>query len=211
MTESMKYAGYIRVSTTQQKEDEAHIRQQDQIEDWANDQGHDLDLFKDIAVSGQSDSRESYQEMMNSLEEYDGVVVRELSRFGRSLKRVLNDIEKLEEHDVVFTSLNDDVDTSTAQGKLLFQIIGAFNEFWANLARERSLEMIEKRRAEGKDIGRPEKLPPEKIQDLINDREKGISYSALSKIYQEYTDDGNLDRSTVKRYCDRYIEEEDEE
>lgn len=202
----MKTAGYVRVSTEKQKNEGAHERQKDQLEKWANRNNHDIEIFMDAGVSGQKNDREDYQKMMDRKREFDAVVVRELSRMGRSLKNLIEDIEELGRNDVDFISLSENLNTTTAQGKLLFQIMGAFSEFYANKKREETLAMIERRREEGKPVGRPEKLPKEKIDELIEDREKGVSYASLAKIYQEHTDDGQLDRSTVKRYCDKYIE-----
>lgn len=200
----MKIAGYIRVSTEQQKQEKSHERQKQRLQDWAEKQNHNLDFYQDIAISGKNPDREKYQELMSNLEKYDAIVVRELSRFGRDLQTVLKDIETLEEENVDFISLKEDFNTESAMGKAMMQMIGVFNEFWANIARERSIEMVERKKEAGEPIGRPEKLDSNKIDQLLKDREKGLSYSALAKIYREHTDDGNLDRSTVKRYCDRY-------
>lgn len=198
----MKVAGYIRVSTEMQKEEGSHERQRKRMKEWADREGHDLDLYEDIAISGQSEDREAYQELMDSLEEYDAVAVREMSRFGRSLQRVLEDIEKLDEEDVEFISLKEDFDTSSAMGKAMMQMIGVFNEFWANLARERTIEMQERRKREGKTVGRPKKLDKEEREKLLERREKGVSYNALAQLH-------NISPATARRYCQEEEEKED--
>lgn len=199
-------AGYVRVSTEEQRQEESHIRQRERLEQWAANADHDLTIFEDIAVSGQSDSRPEYEAMMDRVRagEFEMVVVRELSRFGRSLQRVLRDIEVLDEHGTEFKTLDGQaqLDTSTAQGKLLFQIIGAFNEFWANLARERAQEEIERRRAEGEPIGRPPKADAEAREEAQEWREKGLSYGEIQTLLRE-VHDVEVDRSTVYRYCQR--------
>lgn len=198
----MKVAGYVRVSTEQQKEEGSHERQRAKLNEWANEEGHDLTLFEDIAISGQSDERDDYEEMMGRLDEFDAVAVRELSRFGRSLRKVLNDIHELEEHDTHFITLDEhNIDTSSAQGKLLFQMIGAFNEFWANLARERAEEEIERRRAEGEPIGRPKKLTEDQIDQVVEWHEMGLGYSTIATLAEN--DAGWVDsihRSTIRDY-----------
>lgn len=86
----MTVAAYVRVSTEQQKDDDSHVNQRERIEQWADRNGYDsIDWFEDIAVSGQSENREHYQRLMDSYQEYDAVVVRELSRFGRDPLTVL--------------------------------------------------------------------------------------------------------------------------
>lgn len=129
-------AGYVRVSTEQQPEEGSHEQQRAKLEAWADRNAHHIEIFDDIAISGQADERPAYDEMMGRLQEFDMVAVRELSRSGRSLKQVLQDIEQLDEHDVEFNSITEDFSTGSAMGTAMLQMIGVFNEFWANLARE---------------------------------------------------------------------------
>ena len=198
----MNVAGYVRVSTEQQKEEGSHENQRERLQEWADREDHDLELFEDIAISGQSDEREGYDELMERAEEFDAIVVRELSRFGRSLRPMLNDIADLREHDTDFISLKEDLDLSTAQGSLFFNIITAFNQFWADLARERAEEMVERRREQGKPIGRPTKLDDEKIEEVREWREKGLSYGEIQTLVEEIHG-VNVNESTIYRYCNK--------
>ena len=196
----MNVAGYVRVSTEQQKEENSHVRQRDQLEAWADRNDHDIEIFEDIAISGQSDDRPEYQRMMDRAAEFDVVAVRELSRFGRSLQTVLGDIETLSEQDVDFISINEDFSTESAMGKAMMQMIGVFNEFWANLARERANEMVQKRREEGKPIGRPRKVDDDTRAQIREWREQGLSYSAIATLVEDIIGEP-IDRKTIYRYC----------
>lgn len=201
-------AAYVRVSTAQQAEDDSHIRQRETVEEWAesNLEGdYQIKWFEDIAESGQNLSRDEYEEMMEKSPKFDAVVVRELSRFGRSLQKMLNDIEKLEENGCDFISIKDDmINTTSAQGKLMFNIIGAFNQFWADIARERQMEMIQRRREEGKTIGRPRKLTDEQILELYNLREeKEHSYKTLSAIAETQNWCESITRQTMAKYMNK--------
>lgn len=196
----MKVAGYIRVSTERQKEEESHVRQRERLEQWAEREGHELDIYRDIAISGQSDERPEYKDMMANLEDYDAVAVRELSRFGRSLKKVLHDIETLKENDVEFISVTESFDTSDAMGKAMMQMIGVFNEFWANLARERAEEEVERRREAGEPIGRPKKLNEQQRDQVEEWHDMGLGYSAIATLVQDSWGI-KVDRSTIYRYC----------
>jgi len=196
----MRVAGYIRVSTEQQMEEGSHHNQRDQLEEWADRNGHDLTLFEDIAVSGQAEDRPEYDEMMQRLEKFDAIAVRELSRFGRSLQQVLRDIEKLDKHDVDFISITEDFSTDSAMGTAMLQMIGVFNEFWANLARERANEMVQRRREEGKPIGRPRKLDDEQLDQVHEWNDMGLSYSAIATLVEDSW--GNRRRQEYDlRYC----------
>lgn len=198
----MRVAGYIRVSTEQQREDGSHENQRDRLEDWADRNDHDLELFEDIAISGQSDDRPAYDELMEraTAGEFDAVAVRELSRFGRSLQQVLRDIEELNESGVEFISVTESFDTSSAMGKAMMQMIGVFNEFWANLARERAQENIERRREQGDPIGRPTKLTDEQIEQVQEWNEKGLGYSAIATLVEDAFGE-EVSRQTIYRYC----------
>lgn len=196
----METAGYIRVSTKQQKEDGSHENQRDELARWADREGHTIEFFEDIAISGQSDDRPAYDNMMARAEEFDAIVVRELSRFGRNLRQVLDDVERLDEQDIDFITLSGEFDTSTAQGKLLLQVKGAFDEFWSNLAQERANEMVERRREEGKPIGRPKKLDNDQLEQVYEWDEKGLSYSTIAALVDEMHG-VDVSRQTIYRYC----------
>ena len=60
-----------------------------------------------------------------------------LDRFGRSVRHLVNAIAELEAAGVSFISLKDSIDLSTAQGRLMFQIIAAMAEFERALICER--------------------------------------------------------------------------
>ena len=201
----MNVAGYVRVSTEQQMADGSHENQRDQLEEWADRHGHSIEIFEDVAISGQSDDRPAYAEMMDRAEEFDAIAVRELSRFGRSLQQVLRDIERLDELDVDFISITEDFSTSSAMGVAMLQMIGVFNEFWANLARERANEMVQRRREEGKPIGRPRKLDDEQYEQVREWREMGLSYAAIATLVQDAYG-VQVDQSTIYRYCQEEAE-----
>lgn len=198
----MDVAGYVRVSTEMQREEGSHEKQRQKLRTWARERSHDIDIFEDAAVSGQKDNRQAYNDMMNNISQYDAVVVRELSRFGRSLRKVLEDIEKLQEKNIDFISLKEEFDTDSAMGTAMMQMIGVFNEFWANLARERTKEMIEQRRKEGKPVGRPKKLDKKDRKKLCRQWEKGISYNALTKLHDINSP------STAKKYVEEGLDKD---
>lgn len=196
----MNVAGYIRVSTKQQKEDGSHENQRDELQRWAERNDHELECFEDIAISGQSDDRPGYQAMMDRADEFDAIVVRELSRFGRNLRKVLDDVETLDERGIEFITLSGEFDTSTAQGKLLLQVKGAFDEFWSNLAQERANEMVERRREQGKPIGRPKKLDDAQLAEVRDWADKGLSYTAIATLVED-KHGVDVSRQTIYRYC----------
>lgn len=87
-------------------------------------------MYEDIAISGQSSDRDAYTRLLDEVQQYDAIIVRGLSRFGRSFQQVLNDIDDHHEDGVDLIILNSDINLTTTQGTLFLNIIGTFNQFW---------------------------------------------------------------------------------
>jgi DNA invertase Pin-like site-specific DNA recombinase len=197
----MNCAGYIRVSTEQQREEGSHENQRDRLTEWADREDHSIDIYEDIAISGQSDDREAHQNLMDNLGQYDAVVVRELSRWGRSLQKTLNDIDELDQHDVGFISLREkNIDTTTPDGRLLLNIKGALDQYWSDIAQERGREMAQRRKEQGKPVGRPKKLTEEQRDQVREWNEMGLGYSSIVPLVEDaYAVE--VTKSTIYRYC----------
>jgi DNA invertase Pin-like site-specific DNA recombinase len=205
----MQVAGYVRVSTEQQKEDDSHKRQRDRLRSWAESNDAEIVMYQDIAISGQDDTREDYRTLMGDpskdelgkVTEYDALVVREMSRFGRSLQQVTQDIERLDAAGVDFVSLKEDIDMTTAQGKLMLHIIAAFNQFWSDWSRQRAIEYAERAREDDDlQLGRPKKLGHEQIEQVREWRNMGLSYIGITALVED-TWGIEIDQSTIYRYC----------
>lgn len=198
-----KIAAYIRVSTEQQKEEGSHENQRERIETWADRHDYqDVEFFEDIAVSGQSEQRAAYQDLMNSFEEYDAVVVRELSRFGRDPLTVLQDIEEIIDSDTDFVSITEDFDTTTAMGKAFVRIVAVINGMYADLRREQAVKAAERRKEQGLHVGRPRKLDEGLLNEAYDLRRKGVSYSAIARVIEDKPNGPEeISRETIRRYC----------
>jgi DNA invertase Pin-like site-specific DNA recombinase len=97
---------------------------------------------------------------------------------GRSLKHLIETVTVLKQQDIAFKSITEHIDTSTATGNLVFQILGALAEFERNLIRERTNAGLEAARARGRVGGRP-KLDPNNrkaraAQSLYKDNSKSV-------------------------------------
>lgn len=78
-----------------------------------------------------------------------------LKSFGRSLRHLFNALAEFESLGIAFVSLSDNLDLSTASGRLMFNIIGAMAEFERELIRERVKAGMKNAKAKGARIGRP--------------------------------------------------------
>jgi len=196
-------AAYVRVSTEQQKADGRHHRQREQIEEWADRQGHEsVDFYEDIAISGRDDSRPEFNELLDCYQQYDAVVVRELSRFGRSPEANVSQILEITEDGTDFISLKEEFDTSSANGRLFLRILSAFNGWFAEQRREMALAEAQRRRENDEPLGRPKKLTDGQIDEATGLREKGVSYSAIARIMEDNPDGPeSISRETIRRYC----------
>lgn len=132
-------------------------------------------------ISGAKSERPELKAMMAHLREGDIVIVWKLDRLGRSLRDLVNLISKFQEMGVGFKSLNDNIDTTTATGKLTFHLFAALAEFERDIISQRTKAGLEAARARGRKGGRPKGLS-KKAQDkarlaesLYNEKEKSIA------------------------------------
>jgi DNA invertase Pin-like site-specific DNA recombinase len=153
---SARVAIYARVSTANHGQD-VSLQTRD-LEQFAQARGWCLvDSYIDVGISGTKDSRPELNRLMADAHKrrFDVVLVWKLDRFGRSLRHLVNALAEFESLGIAFVSLSDNLDLSTASGRLMFQIIGAMAEFERALIQERVKAGIRNARAKGRRIGRP--------------------------------------------------------
>lgn len=137
--------GYARVSTADQN---LHL-QRDALKAAGCTQ-----ICVDTA-SGAKVTRPGLEKALGMLREGDTLVVWKLDRLGRSLKHLIESVQELDNRGVGFKSLQDNIDTTTPGGKLLFHILGSLAEFERDLIRERTNAGLAAARARGRKGGRP--------------------------------------------------------
>ena len=91
-----------------------------------------------------------------------------LDRLGRSLRHLIDTITALAERGVGFKSLQENIDTTTSGGKLVFHIFGALAEFEREIIRERTRAGLTAARSRGRTGGRPKALSAKQVQMLRN-------------------------------------------
>ena len=120
------------------------------------------DIFED-KVSAANVERPEWGNAKRQLRKGDTLVVWRLDRLGRSLKHLIETIEDLDARGVGFRSLQENLDTTTSGGKLIFHIFGALAEFERELIKERTMAGLAAARARGRKGGRPRKLTAKQI------------------------------------------------
>src|SRR5688500_9195460 len=158
--------GYARVSTNEQILD----LQRDALEKIGCTK-----IYSDV-VSGAKEERIGLEEALEYVREGDTLVVWRLDRLGRSLKHLIETITELNNRKIGFKSIQENIDTTTSGGKLIFHIFGALAEFERDIIRERTQAGLLAARARGRKGGRPKAKAlntPKKItlaQSLYNDK-----------------------------------------
>src|SRR5207247_2232567 len=107
----------------------------------------------------------------------DTLVVWRLDRLGRTLKQLIELINDLHARGVGFKSLQENIDTTSSGGKLVFHIFGALAEFEREVIRERTRAGLQAARARGRLGGRPKALNAKQIaqaKSLYESREHSI-------------------------------------
>ena len=126
----------------------------------------DRHLYEDRA-SGRLDARPGLDACLKALRKGDNLVVWKLDRLGRDLRHLVNLVHELEGKGIGFKVLTGHgarIDTTTAQGKLVFGIFASLAEFERELVRERTKAGLAAARARGRRGGRKWKMIPAKLR-----------------------------------------------
>ena len=143
--------------------------------------------FKDQGVSGKNIEREDFKKMMELVDKgkIDFIIFTKLDRLARSLQDLLNIVSNLDKNGTKFIVVEQNIDTSNAQGKLLFQILGAFAEFERVIIRERMEAGRKKAELIGTKSGKPCNRPKVSIdEDGVKFKHKqGMTMHQIAKNY----------------------------
>lgn len=120
-------------------------------------------IFTD-RVSGSLAQRAELTRAFEHLQPGNVLVVWRLDRLGRSLRHLIDLVAALEVREVGFRSLQENIDTTTPGGKLVFHVFGALAEFERDLIQERTMAGLIAARARGRKGGRPPKMTPAKVR-----------------------------------------------
>lgn len=178
---------YIRVSTEEQNE----ARQREALEQ------HNIDKFFIEKASGKNTKRPELQKMLDWAREGDTIFIHDLSRIARSTKDLLELLDTLDAKKVALVSDKENIDTTTATGKLIVTVIGAINEFERANLLERQREGIAIAKREGKYKGRKnivitdigqyyERYMNREVSKAELARELGVSRPTLDRLFSNF-------------------------
>lgn len=149
---------YVRVSTVEQNEGR-------QVEGLKK---YNIDKWFTEKASGKSTDRPELNRMLEYAREGDTVYIHSFDRLARSTKDLLDIVEKLQLKGIHLVSSKENIDTSTATGKLMLTMIGAIAEFERTNLLERQREGIAIAKKEGKYMGRKSIGYPSNWKEVYN-------------------------------------------
>ncbi|HAH7695485.1 TPA: recombinase family protein [Escherichia coli] len=177
--------GYVRVSTNEQTVE----NQKQQIAD----AGYQVSKwYCDEATSGsvKAAERKGFGDLLAYIREGDTLIVVGIDRLGRNTIDVLSTVETLRAKGVKVFSLREGFDLSTPVGKLMLTMMAGLASLEKDLIAERRTAGIKRAQSEGVHCGRPNKVTPEQVQELISSglppkdiqKELGISKATFYRL-----------------------------
>ena len=133
--------------------------------------------------SGTSDKRPKLQACLEYVREGDALVVTRLDRLARSTLHLCQIADQLKGKKVHLQVLDQNINTSDATGRLLFNMLSAIAQFETEIRAERQADGIQKAKALGVTFGRRKKLTTQQIAEMRQRRKQGVLIKTLMKDY----------------------------
>lgn len=175
------YIGYARVSSSGQ----SLAVQLDKLK-------HCSKIYEE-KKSGVTSKRPILEQCLDFVREGDTLVVTRLDRLARSTLDLCRIAEELKEKKVDLQVIDQNINTSDATGRLLFNMLGAISQFETEIRAERQREGIKKAHERNIQFGRKFKLSSDKIAELQKKREEGALIKDLMKEFF-------LSKASIYRY-----------
>ncbi|MDC1331218.1 recombinase family protein [Gammaproteobacteria bacterium] len=176
---------YSRVSTNEQTvENQLRV-----LREVAEKRG--LEVVREISDEGISgakgrNERPGFDELIKGsvTNEWDIILVWDVSRLGRSLKHLVAFLEDIQSVRCDMYIHQSGIDTSTPSGKMMFGMLSVFSEFERSMIRERVIAGQQRAKSEGKHIGRPTNVNDGIITAVYQLRQNNVPISRIAKDLQ---------------------------
>ena len=194
-----KVAVYCRVSTT----DQSCSRQERDLLEYAQKAGYEVvGVWKETA-SGSKNNRVERKQVISLAQarKIDGILVTELTRWGRSTIDLITTLQDLAHWGVsVIATTGLQFDLTTPQGKLIASVMASLAEFERDLVRERVCSGLAAAKAKGKQLGRK---PGQKVKaDKYTPRV--LQMVSEGRSYRQIARELHLSKTTVNQIVKRH-------
>ena len=153
----------------------------------------DCDRLFEEKRSGTTDARPQLKECLNYVRDGDQLIVTRIDRLARSTLHLCQIAETLKQKGVDLVVLDQNIDTTDATGRLLFNMLGAIGQFETEIRAERQMDGIKKAKDRGVQFGKRPALTAEQIEELRKKRQQGVLIKNLMNHY-------GLSKATIYRY-----------
>jgi len=153
----------------------------------------DCDKLFEEKRSGTTDAHPQLKECLNYVRDGDQLIVTRIDRLARSTLHLCQIAETLKQKGVDLVVLDQNIDTSDATGRLLFNMLGAIGQFETEIRAERQMDGIKKAKDRGVQFGKRPALTDNQITGLRRKRSEGMLIKDLMAQY-------SLSKATIYRY-----------
>lgn len=180
INQTKRVALYARVSTLDKGQDpETQLRP---LREYADRRGFVMAAEYVDTASGTTEERTQYRAMIGAARkrQIDVVLVWRYDRFARSTQALVNALKEFQSLGVDFISYQENIDTTTPTGELIFHVMASLAQFESSLISQRVRAGMARAKAQGKHIARPAlaELKQAQIRDLYA---QGLSMNQISK------------------------------
>ncbi len=159
----MSQVGYARVSSTGQS-----------LEVQLSKLQHCNKVFSEKKSATSTNGRTALTECLSYLREGDQLVITRLDRLARSVMDLSQITYDLQQRNIDLVVIDQNIDTTTPTGKLMFNMLSAIAEFETELRKERQADGITKALDNGVKFGAKPKLTAQEVQQMQIDRDAGM-------------------------------------
>lgn len=153
-------------------------------------------IFQDV-LSGSRADRPGLDELLATLQPGDVVAVWKLDRLGRSLRQLIDTAEVIQAMGATLHSVTENLDTSTASGRVLFHVLGALAEFERDTIRERVLAGMKAAKLAGRRVGRPARMNAARVAEARRMLGSGRSWNEVCRVLE-------ISQATLSRALRRF-------
>jgi len=181
----LRVLGYVRVSTDEQARSGAGlVAQRDAIEEACRVRGYILleVVEEHNGVSAKSLERPGILRALAELDagRADALMVAKLDRLSRSLRDFVTTMERARKKGWAIIALDTPVDTTTAMGEGMANMVATFAQIERRLIGERTKAALAVKKAQGVRLGRPRSLPDDVVARIVADRAAGLTLRAIA-------------------------------